>query len=931
MNYRFNRPKSLHRLLRRFPQSGGAGDSDEEEEVAAIMGVIQTQTTQEPGPVLTTTQNNSRASYEGIVDIGGQKFELFNTNNTPTFLGFYTLDQFTTEFKDKYKKEDESYYRLGHIERLFLKYMPFNPFSIIHLFPSIMIYFDTKKDHDDLIRILKQRKKYLQESDIYLHGTSLIDENYSAIVDRLSYFITRLEGEQDVTWTLSTNDSNCDNYLTQLDNALDGDDNKKIELLLQFAWFLSNRNHRKIADEDTKCKWAKAINAIKDSSILADVDDHKTDSSIQTHIRDILDAMRVHSNSTVLNPTPPTPPQLQLPTPPTPPLTPPQLQLQLQQQQKYLENIMNYVEEIKKTSTQWHIAPIEESPLDNATIDQKITHYQKYAIEILQALEKKRLESVQKIETNILEKKYKDNSNLNMMVVEEKKRHEEEKQKLQQRHEEEKKIIPPPLQVMYDKLRILDIKLQELKKQQQKQSRIINIYPIEFVINHEFDPSADGSADGSKTYKGDFKKLILDYKDNSLFIYNENFTDYRSGILAVGDGNGFLREYRKDNNNNLKNAVSSLGVPTGFKEKEEKINTEETTKITDTKYNDKFIYINDMAINDVNLTVNKVFNTSISNIYNYVRDHHEIENIFYSAEGENNDQLGLNIFNEKPWTMKNIKAIRKIFNELIVKLKNLSTSINHLLLGGSRQPNSEFDNLLKSTLVSLFNHFENEFASAFHLLEMKAPRPNLMPELLNLLQITNKVKNGGKYGVYRFDNDDGVSRKLLSFINSQFTNTKEYIETIHGKDNKIQVYQELHNLPEVDMTNDTNNNDTKGHIQFFIVAHNLILPKTYTGLTLEFYNDISHFFKKNTLYMSYNEVITINTSNTSSISSLTEIPLTTYDIDFQTGKSTQLPYFTNDASKIYLHDIVKFKKYMTYNHLELAVSIFIGLKEMISK
>jgi hypothetical protein len=259
-----------------------------------------------------------------------------------------------------------------------------------------------------------------------------------------------------------------------------------------------------------------------------------------------------------------------------------------------------------------------------------------------------------------------------------------------------------------------------------------------------------------------------------------------------------------------------------------------------------------------------------------------------------------------------------IFKELQEKKSSNPPSDEEKKQGGGSTDHHSFDNLLHSTLLSLFRHFENQYPSAFKLLEMKSPKPILMPELLKLLQITNMIKTTNKYGIYRFDN---VSKKLLAFINSQFINTKDFIGKITGISNKLKVYEELSELPEVDISPDmTQEEETPCRIQFFIVAHNLILPSSYIGSDVELYDDIVHFFKKNTLFMSYSQTADLSTN----------IPLNTYEINFRNGVVQDLSYF-NNHHQLHLHNITKFKKYMTYNNLELAVSIFIGLKEMMTK
>jgi hypothetical protein len=65
--------------------------------------------------------------------------------------------------------------------------------------------------------------------------------------------------------------------------------------------------------------------------------------------------------------------------------------------------------------------------------------------------------------------------------------------------------------------------------------------------------------------KTDFYKMIkLPEYNNSLFLYNENASEYLSCNTASGGGNAIIRPYRMDTNKSEKNNNSrSLGIPTG--------------------------------------------------------------------------------------------------------------------------------------------------------------------------------------------------------------------------------------------------------------------------------------------------------------------------------------------------------------------------------
>ena len=166
-------------------------------------------------------------------------------------------------------------------------------------------------------------------------------------------------------------------------------------------------------------------------------------------------------------------------------------------------------------------------------------------------------------------------------------------------------------------------------------SRTINIYGTIYAYGN------------SKT---DFKEILKSTKENKLFIYNENFNQFNDKKdLSLGGGNGFLRQYRQDNLENLQKSepkVKSLGIPTASGAE-----SMETVK------------------------------ESIDQIYNYIITNDNIIEVYYSADSEM--KLGLGIFAQMPFARQNIEEISKLLHDMFYKLSINGFNINLCQLGSN--------------------------------------------------------------------------------------------------------------------------------------------------------------------------------------------------------------------------------------------------------
>ena len=127
-------------------------------------------------------------------------------------------------------------------------------------------------------------------------------------------------------------------------------------------------------------------------------------------------------------------------------------------------------------------------------------------------------------------------------------------------------------------------------------------------------------------------------KRNSLFIYNENFQDYASGITSGGGGNGDLKKIRDDIENPLlekdkivKNDTNHvLSIPTfGVEPTDEVI---EKFRTLNWEYEGNFTIMN----NSIKCTEYiELIKIAFTNIYKYVLEHEEIEHIYYNTTNMN--------------------------------------------------------------------------------------------------------------------------------------------------------------------------------------------------------------------------------------------------------------------------------------------------------
>jgi len=239
----------------------------------------------------------------------------------------------------------------------------------------------------------------------------------------------------------------------------------------------------------------------------------------------------------------------------------------------------------------------------------------------------------------------------------------------------------------------------------------------------------------------------------------------------------------------------------------------------------------------------------------------------------------------------------------------------------------------------LFDYFKVVYDPIYSFLEKNIQnyrtekKEIIIPQLTTLLHISNNLEDK-KYGVYRITN---VDKELLEFIKFMINETKSHISKYNTDDKKSTFNRQIFKLPKVRLSSISDiafsNATYKDHttlpfIQFFIMGANINhlpnhIPNTDTD------NAVKEFYTNDNIYMVY----------TDSKHIYENIPINVYDIDYSTiDDTTNIKienltnnYFNINKDSTFLEKILDITKYAAYNNTELALSIFIALKELMPK
>jgi hypothetical protein len=293
--------------------------------------------------------------------------------------------------------------------------------------------------------------------------------------------------------------------------------------------------------------------------------------------------------------------------------------------------------------------------------------------------------------------------------------------------------------------------------------------------------------------------------------------------------------------------------------------------------------------------------------------------------------------------MKNrVESVLKVteFNKFLNKsaLESDTTKIidvsRYKFHGGNQ--NSVLNKSMAEAIRPLFSYFKITYDPIYSLLESSIKQNSsnlekiLLPQLSSVLHICNNLPESDCYGVYKVTN---VDQELITFFNRVLNATSSYLNKLEDDKERNLFNKQVSALPKMRLTTFLRNY-TDGYrdrpdtyIQFFILGNNLIKPteKKTEEKTLEALNN---FFVDGNLYVVCSKANSI----------FDNIPLRVSEIKFSdvdiTDNNIQINKLADNyfnKNKFQLDDLLELKRYTTYNEAELALSVFIGLKELISR
>ena len=213
-----------------------------------------------------------------------------------------------------------------------------------------------------------------------------------------------------------------------------------------------------------------------------------------------------------------------------------------------------------------------------------------------------------------------------------------------------------------------------------------------------------------KTEINAFHKIYNKRKDEKdikmLFIYNENFNEYKEGVKKPGGGNGIYRVRRIDSNkaipydlnqeninkisnknekeklqnilNNNPDRMETIGIPMGQFGKFDNV---------DNISNSLYVFDKNFSLIDDSTKTKpdpELLELAMQNIYSYVLKNGITDIYFSSGNCDKNTfkplateyKLGLSIFKDEKWTKKNLDNINKQFSNLISEIEKQGFKIS---------------------------------------------------------------------------------------------------------------------------------------------------------------------------------------------------------------------------------------------------------------
>jgi hypothetical protein len=227
----------------------------------------------------------------------------------------------------------------------------------------------------------------------------------------------------------------------------------------------------------------------------------------------------------------------------------------------------------------------------------------------------------------------------------------------------------------------------------------------------------------------------------------------------------------------------------------------------------------------------------------------------------------------------------------------------------------------------------------------------IIPQLTTILHTCNNLNPAEEataslntYGIYRILN---VDPQIIDFMNSMLKSTATKLTTYKDDIERNIFNQQLFKLPKVRLSSLVNkfeniqtykDPEELPYIQFFTIDGNMTLlskekfmDPSKPEMTEEVFNAVTDFFKPTDLY-----IVCTKSTNVKQ-----NIPMNVYQIDYDkinvSEKSIPIDnistnYFNkNKEPALFFENLVTIEDYVVFNDAELALSIFISLKELMPK
>lgn len=227
-----------------------------------------------------------------------------------------------------------------------------------------------------------------------------------------------------------------------------------------------------------------------------------------------------------------------------------------------------------------------------------------------------------------------------------------------------------------------------------------------------------------------------------------------------------------------------------------------------------------------------------------------------------------------------------------------------------------------------------------------------IPSLVTALHLCNnltinriKYPDRDIYGMYRIIN---IDNDIFQFIKHMIDSTHSYLHKLYTPEYKNNFIKDIFELPNVRLSTLIDKNSSildfnkqltiVPSIQFYIVQNNFKIPSEDDFLnpnkpyrTKDVLNELNSFFTSDNLYILFTKPETAKEN----------IPINMFEIDFNKMDIERNKMIINDLpdnyfnkhkfDSIYLDDLITFEEYLHFNDAELALSIFIGFKELMPK